>query len=60
MTIDKRDLASFVTRKSSWVADAGNYTFKVGSSIRDIKGTASLRLTEYKEKVHDVLKNIEE
>ena len=58
MTVDKRDLASFVTKKSSWVADAGNYTFKVGSSIRDIKGTASLRLTGYKEKVHDVLKNM--
>ena len=56
MMIDKRDLASFVTKKSAWVADAGTYTFKVGASSRDIKGTATLQLTSYTEKVHDVLK----
>ena len=56
MTIDKRDLASFVTKKSAWVADAGTYTFKVGASSRDIKGTATLSLSGYTEKVHDVLK----
>ncbi len=56
MTIDRRDLASFVTKKSAWVADAGNYLFRVGSSSHDIKGTASLNLKSYTEKVHNVLR----
>lgn len=56
MDIDRRDLASFVTKKSAWVGDAGTYTFKVGASSRDIKGSASVRIGSYTEKVHDVLK----
>lgn len=56
MTIAKRDLASFVTKKSSWIADAGSYSFKVGASSRDIKGTANLKLSRYTEKVSNVMK----
>lgn len=55
MTVEKRDLASFNEKASAWVADAGTYTFKVGASSRDIKGTATLRLKGMKEKVHNVL-----
>lgn len=55
MDIDKIDLASFVTGQSAWVADAGIYTFKVGASSRDIKGTATLKLKGMKQKVHNVL-----
>lgn len=56
MDIDRRDLASFVTKKSAWVGDAGTYTFKVGASSRDIKGSATMKMGSYIEKVHNVLK----
>lgn len=55
MTIDKIQLASFVTAQSAWVADAGTYTFKVGASSRDIKGTATLILKTLKKKVSNAL-----
>ena len=56
MNIDKADLASFNTKQSAWVADGGFYTFKVGASSRDIKGTATLNIKGSKQKVHNVLK----
>lgn len=56
MNIDKADLASFNTKQSAWVADGGSYTFKVGASSRDIKGTATLNIKGSKQKVHNVLK----
>lgn len=55
MSIAKKDLASFVTKQSAWVVDAGRYTFKVGASSRDIKGTATLNIKGSKQKVHNVL-----
>ena len=36
-TIDPKNLASFNTEKSSWVADAGKYTVKIGASSEDIR-----------------------
>ena len=36
-TIDTRDLASFDTSSSSWVADPGTYTVQVGASSKDIR-----------------------
>jgi beta-glucosidase len=42
--LNARDLASFVTSSSSWIAEAGEYTVKVGASARDIKQTASFKL----------------
>ena len=56
MTIDKADLTSFNTKQSAWVTDGGTYTFKVGASSRDIKGTATLNIKGSKQKVHNVLK----
>lgn len=56
MTIDKRDLASFNEADSQWKADAGNYIFKVGDNIEDIKDSVSLNLPEYTEKVSNSLK----
>jgi beta-glucosidase len=38
------DLASFNTATSSWVADAGTYTMKVGASSQAIKGQMALQL----------------
>lgn len=41
-----RDLASFETASSSWLAEAGEYTVKVGASSRNIKQTAAFQLDE--------------
>jgi beta-glucosidase len=56
-TITPRDLASFDTASSSWVADAGKYTVKIGASSSDIKQTASFNLVKDMtvEKVHKAL-----
>jgi beta-glucosidase len=41
-----RDLASFDTGTSSWLAEAGDYLLKVGASSKNIKQTAGFRLGE--------------
>ena len=56
LTIQKRDLASFDEANSQWLAEAGLYTFCIGSSSRDIKATATAKVTEYTEKVNNVMK----
>jgi len=38
------DLASFYTDRSAWIADAGDYKVKIGTSSRDITKTVSFRL----------------
>jgi beta-glucosidase len=45
-TLSSSDLASFDTNSSSWVADAGNYTVKIGASSSNIKSTASFNLAK--------------
>jgi len=45
-TISAEDLASFDTDATSWIADAGTYTVKVGSSSASIKQTASFSLAK--------------
>ena len=59
MTVDKKDLASFVTKNSAWVVDPGTYTFSVGASSRDIKGSVFLKVKKHIAKVHNVLKPVE-
>ncbi|MBP1637873.1 MAG: beta-glucosidase [Bacteroidetes bacterium] len=56
-TISKRNLASFNTSCSSWVADAGKYTVKIGASSRDFRqtGTFSLPSKLLVEKGHKAL-----
>ncbi len=44
--IDAHNLASFDASGSSWIADAGAYMVKVGSSSREIKQSASFLLTK--------------
>ena len=51
MTLAKRDLASFDEANSQWKVDAGNYLFQVGTDVETIKGTATLKVAEYTEKV---------
>lgn len=41
-----RDLASFYTEQSAWVAEAGNYKIMVGASSEDIRLTGSFALQE--------------
>jgi beta-glucosidase len=43
-TITGRNLASFDTASSSWVAEAGTYAVKIGASSIDIRQTASFTL----------------
>lgn len=43
-TLKAEDLASFDTESSSWVAEAGQYTVKVGASSLNIKSTADFSL----------------
>ncbi len=53
--MEKRDLASFDEANSRWLTEAGAYTFEIGASSRDIRGTAVTTLTEYTEQVSNVL-----
>jgi len=55
--LDKKNLASFVTAKSQWIAGAGEYTIKIGASSRDIRATNSFTLDKaiIAETVNDVL-----
>jgi beta-glucosidase len=43
-TLLPRDLASFDERSSSWVAEPGTYTVKVGASSEDVRQTATFTL----------------
>ena len=56
-TINAADLASYETGSSSWIADAGKYTIKIGASSLNIKTTASFTLAKdiTVEKVHKAL-----
>jgi beta-glucosidase len=57
MTISLRDLASFDTAKSRWIAEKGKYTFAFAASSRDVRTKTDYNLNKnYIEKVHDVLK----
>ena len=55
--ITAADLASFYTKEEAWIADAGNYTIKVGASSADIRLTAECNLPNdiVVEKVHKAL-----
>jgi beta-glucosidase len=44
--ITPRDLASFDTSLSSWIAEAGQYTVKIGASSQDFRQTAGFRLKD--------------
>ena len=45
-TISAADLASYDTNSSSWIAEAGKYTVKLGSSSTDIKNMADFQLAK--------------
>ena len=56
-TLNPRDLASYNTDQSSWIADGGSYTVKIGASSRDIKLTKQFGLAKdiVVEKAHKAL-----
>ncbi len=55
--ITSRNLASFNTETSSWIADAGTYNVKVGASSKDFRQTATFKLAKSMvvEKAHKAL-----
>jgi beta-glucosidase len=57
LTLNSRDLSSFNTDASAWIADAGNYAVLIGASSSDIKltGTFNLKRAIVSEKVNNVL-----
>jgi len=57
MKLNQKDLASFYTDKSEWIADKGRYIISVGSSSRNIKLKGSFKLLKalLVEKVHKAL-----
>jgi beta-glucosidase len=46
LTLNPKDLASFNTDASAWIADAGKYVVKIGASSEDIKLTKSFTLAK--------------
>jgi len=57
LTLNPKDLASFNTDATAWVADAGKYEVKIGASSEDIKLSKSFTLTKTTvvEKDHKVM-----
>lgn len=57
LVLNAKDLASFETTKSAWVAEAGNYKVLVGASSLDIKQTTSFSVPKelIVEKVQHIL-----
>jgi len=56
-TLNAKDLASFNTAQSAWIADAGKYMVKIGASSEEIKLVKSFTVakTLTVEKVHKAL-----
>ena len=55
MQIPVRMLASFDEAGSQWLTEAGDYTFSIGASSRDIRCTAKAKVSQYTEKVSNAL-----
>jgi beta-glucosidase len=46
LTLDPKDLASFITNKNAWIAEAGEYKVAIGTSSLDIKQLAKFSLAK--------------
>ncbi len=46
LTLNPKDLASFVTDKKAWIAEAGAYKIAIGTSSLNIKQTASFNVAK--------------
>ncbi len=56
MRVSASDLASFDEATSSWVVDAGRYSFLIGASSRDIRASVEAEVNSSSEKTNDILK----
>jgi beta-glucosidase len=48
LTLNPKDLASFIPQKNAWIAEAGSYKVAIGTSSLDIKQTANFTLSKEK------------
>ena len=48
LTLNPKDLASFIPKKNAWIAEAGSYKVAIGTSSLDIKQTANFTLSKEK------------
>ena len=55
MQLAVRDLASFDEAGSQWLAEEGQYTFRIGSSSRDLPLSVTAAVSRYTEKVSNAL-----
>ncbi len=55
MQLAVRDLASFDEADSQWLAEEGQYTFRIGSSSRDLPLSVTAAVSRYTEKVSNAL-----
>lgn len=46
LTLNPKELASFISEKNAWIAEAGNYTVALGTSSLNIKQTANFSLAK--------------
>jgi beta-glucosidase len=46
LTLEQKDLASYVTKKHQWIAEAGQYTVKIGASCLNIKQSKTFNLSK--------------
>lgn len=46
LTLNPKDLASFVSNKNAWIAEAGSYKVAIGTSSLDMKQTANFTLAK--------------
>ena len=55
MQVKTEDLASFNEKASAWKTDAGDYTFMICSSAKDIEAKATAKVKPWTKKVHNVM-----
>ena len=55
ITIPVRDLASYDSKDSQWLADAGTYTFLVGDNVEHTTLKTTLKLGQYMEKTSNAM-----
>ena len=55
MQVKTEDLASFNEKASTWKTDAGDYTFMICSSAKDIEAKATAKVKPWTKKVHNVM-----
>ena len=55
LNVDPADLASFNTKSSSWVVDAGTYQFQLSSSSEKVDASVAVKVKAQKKKVNNVM-----